>query len=422
MKRAMQPAKRKSTMIAAALALALLLAPLLAGSLLRAQAGDALYESDVDARTALREALAQARIAGAEAQQLEAESENLRDEAETTARDGAALAARIQQSEAELSAAEARIALIERQRRRQQLRLAAKQQPVVELTAALQRMSRRPVALSLARPGTIAELVHLRAMLDGMVPVIRARTADLRAELAQGRKLRSQALAAANSLRSTRGQLTARRTQLSALESRQRIALRNVRGEASREADRAVALAEEARDLTDLVGRLEQTGDLRSQLAALPGPVLRPPRPADSQVLSGNIPAPLAQDSSAPAYRLPVQGRVIAGLGSVDDGSGVRSRGVTLATRSGAQLVAPASGRVAFAGPYRGFGQIIILEHGNGWTSLITGMASVSQQVGRRLAQGAPIGVAGAERPSITVELRKGGTPVDLLAVIAAPR
>ncbi|WP_373487549.1 murein hydrolase activator EnvC, partial [Blastomonas sp.] len=96
-----------------------------------------------------------------------------------------------------------------------------------------------------------------------------------------------------------------------------------------------------------------------------------------------------------------------------------RSRGLTVAAQPGAQLIAPADGRVAFAGPYRGFGHIVIIEHVGGWTSLITGMARSAIKVGERVTQGDPIGQAGSNRPRITTELRRNGRPIDIAALIS---
>ena len=98
-------------------------------------------------------------------------------------------------------------------------------------------------------------------------------------------------------------------------------------------------------------------------------------------------------------------------------GSSVSS-GLTLAPRSGAQVVAPAAGRVAFAGPYRGYGRIVIVEHRGGWTSLITGLARSDVAVGDQLVAGAPLGIAAQTRPEITLELRRDAEPVNPLRFV----
>ncbi|WP_284278720.1 murein hydrolase activator EnvC family protein, partial [Sphingobium jiangsuense] len=130
--------------------------------------------------------------------------------------------------------------------------------------------------------------------------------------------------------------------------------------------------------------------------------------------------AAAAAAAAAPAYRLPVAGTLITGMGELSD-SGVRSRGITIATAPGAQVVAPARGRIVFAGPYGGFGQIVIIDHGDGWTTLVTDLARLSVAVGQDVGQGGPIGVAGGgEHPAVTIELRRQGRPVDVVAMANA--
>ena len=117
-------------------------------------------------------------------------------------------------------------------------------------------------------------------------------------------------------------------------------------------------------------------------------------------------------------YRLPVAGRLVTGLGEVSD-TGVRARGLTLATGPEAQVVAPTAGRVVYAGRFRRYGNIVILDHGGGWTSLVAGLDAVMVQVGETLIQGAPIGRAPrGDAPRITVELRRQGRPVDLAQLL----
>jgi septal ring factor EnvC (AmiA/AmiB activator) len=70
---------------------------------------------------------------------------------------------------------------------------------------------------------------------------------------------------------------------------------------------------------------------------------------------------------------------------------------------------------VVFAGPYRGYGKIVILEHAGGWTSLVTGLFLLDAHVGEVLIAGAPLGQAGPGRPVLTLELRRDGTPVNPL-------
>ena len=370
---------------------------------------------DPDAtREALNQALAEGRAAEERSKRLEAEARSATQAAEKTATEAAALAARIQEAEAGIAAAEARLALINGDQQRLDQKLAARRVPLVRLTGALQKLARRPLALSALKPGSLRETVYLRAMLESTIPEVRRRTAALRAEIDRGRTLEQEAQQALAALRASEGQLDERRKSLAALETRQRLASREASGDADREVERALALAEEARDLDSLVDKLDAAGSLRKQLAALPGPIMRPSQP-ETAVASDSEPAPRPAATGPPSgFQLPVSGRTITGFGEVDQ-DGVRSSGLSLSPRAAAQVIAPAEGRVAFAGPYRGYDRIVILEHDGGWTSLVTGLARTDVTVGQQLVAGSPLGVAGSELPVVTLELRRGGKPVNPL-------
>lgn len=379
-----------------------------------AAAGWASAQSIDDERRALAQAKSSAQDASARGQRLEAEAAAASDDAAKARARSAAVAARVQSAEADIDAAEARIAIIDRLRADQRAKLAAKQGPTVRLVAALQTLSRRPAALALVQPGSVSDMVHVRAVLSAILPVVQSRTADLRADVARGKALRTQADQALASLKAGQNNLVTQRNQLASLAVERRAAADKLTGSAMAEQDRALALGEEARDIVDLMGKIDMDARQRARLASLPGPVMRPLRPGEPRALP--VDAETAEAAQAP-YRLPVVGQVVTGLGEVSD-TGIRARGLTIAARSNAQVVAPTGGRVAFAGPYRGFGNIVIIDHGRGWTTLITSLAALDVKVGDALDQGSPVGRAGPSRPTITVELRHGGQPVDITRVV----
>lgn len=377
-----------------------------------------------DAQAALIRATRESRLAESRAARLGSEAEAATEAAQRTASEAAALAARIQQAEADIEVARARFTIAKGQRAAVTARLAAKQEPTARLAAALQTAARRPLALSALQPGSLQDVVHLRAVLASAVPEIRKRTASLRSELDQGRALEAQAGRALGALRDGETMLRQRRSELAALEQQQRIASRNAKGAALREAERALAMGEEARDLDGLVDKLGEVAALRRELAALPGPVLRPKDLAAKLVTAMPTDAAPAvassSDASDPAprdFQLPVQGRTLVGFGAKRE-SGLASTGLTLVPVKRAQVVASGRGRVAFAGAYRGFGRIVIIEHEGGWTSLVTGMERVDVAVGDPVIGGSPMGLASGAAQPVTIELRRGGTPVNPLQYV----
>jgi murein hydrolase activator len=404
---------RSATLSALAAAAAVCAALFAALPVTRAAPAALLIEPD-EAEAQLARAARESRRAQSRAARLTREAEAATEAATRTAREAAALAARIQQAEADIEVARARHALVRGERAALTARLAEKQEPTARLAAALQTAARRPLALSALQPGSLKEVVYVRAVLDSAVPQIRARTAGLRAELDRGRALEADAARALAELRDSEQILRTRRADLAALENQQRIASRNARGAASREAERALGLAEEARDLDGLVERLDDIATLRRELAALPGPVLRP-RDLSAALVADAAPTPSASPSAPPRdFQLPVDGRTLLGFGALRD-SGLASTGLVLAPVAGAQVVAPARGRVAFAGAYRGFGRIVIIEHDGGWTSLVTGLARTDVAVGDTVIGGSPVGVAGGREAPVSFELRRDGAPVNPL-------
>lgn len=371
------------------------------------------FDTPEDARAALASARQQQRNARARGERLEREAARSQEAAAKAKAAAAALAARVQQAEAGIAAAEAQLALTNRERRALADKLAERRRPLVRLTGALQAMSRRPLALSALQPGSLRDLVYTRAVLDSTIPLVRQRTAALRTDLDRAKVLEAEARVALADRRAGEAELRQRRGQLVALAAQERLKAQQAAGGADREAERALVLAEQALDLDQLVERLEAAGTLRERLAALPGPLPRPADPAAARMAPPPRPAP--SETAPPArYQLPVAGRITAGFGEAD-ASGQRRAGIALAARPRAQVVAPGAGRVAFAGPYRGYGRIVIVEHVHGWTSLVTGLATLDVAVGQQVTAGSPLGLAPAARGEVALELRQGGQPVNPL-------
>ncbi len=404
-----------------ALAISVMLAAFAGGALALAQS-DIFDPQAIVARERdqLINAKQQSADALARSARLEADAAAASDEADRLKKRSAALAARIQSAEADISAGEARVALVNRRLAVQQARLAQQQQPLLELAASLQQLSRQPPVSVLAQPGSLRDMVHARAVIDAAMPVIARRTAGARRDLALLESTRRQQTVALNALSASKAQLAERRGALTRLENEGRLRSRELMSSARLEAERALGLGEKARDIVELMDSLEADGAVRAELARLTGPLPRPRDPT-ADLAQDAAPVTAAPTADAPvspnAYRLPVVGRIVAGLGEVND-SGVRSRGVTIAAQPGGQVVSPAPGRVSFAGDYRGYGKIVIIDHGGGWVSLLTGMIGLSAAVGDTVDAGAPIGRAGSDDSRITVELRRAGRPVDIVAMI----
>lgn len=365
------------------LAALLLIAPL--GASAPAQAPSQPLED------AVQRARAEEAAASAQANRLEQAAAAAKGEAARLHAQEAAAAQGLEAAEAQITAAEAQYRLAAAQAGAYRARLATEQRPVSALLAGLATMTRRPPLLTLADEGSVDDLVELSVLLDSTLPAIRARTAALSAQLARGERLEALALSARAALLRDREGLAARQQQFAQL---QRKAL-----------DRSIANGGQALSAGDIaISADERVQQLKSEQAR---------QMAASQVarlLAADAPAPPRPATSAAAptapfpYSVPITAPVIEGLGAVDD-SGVRSRGITFATSRGQPVAAPGAGTVRYSGPFRDYDGLIILDHGNGWLSVLVNLAS-PLKVGDRVQLGDPLG---RTLGPLQVQLLKGG-------------
>ena len=325
--------------------------------------------------------------AEAQAAKFERLAASARDRVAKLRAEQASAAQQIEAAEARLTAADARLRLLAVAVDRRRQHLAQEQQPVSSLLAGLVLMARQPPLLAVADPGSADELVKLRVLLNSTLPVIRAKTASLSAELRRGKELEAAAGKAKQDLVSSRDNLAVRRQRFAALEQQALRAASGAEGEALGAGDIALATGESIEQLRGSESSRVSAQRLASQLAALdPAPA----RPGAGQGATSVVPF---------AYALPVNAPVSDGLGSVSP-SGIRSRGVTFRTGRGVPVSAPAPGTIQFSGPFRDYDGILIIDHGGGWITLLVNVASPltkGDRVQMGDAVGRTIGPLGAE-------------------------
>jgi septal ring factor EnvC (AmiA/AmiB activator) len=195
------------------------------------------------------------------------------------------------------------------------------------------------------------------------------------------------------------------------------------------ERQRAVQLARQVDNLKDLIAKLEQNLDSAgrgARAAARAEPEVRPDGRPNLAALGnpGRLGPAVAFTAARGLLPLPVNGVKIREFGHAD-GFGGMERGLSVATRAGAQVTAPCDGWVVYAGPFRSYGQLLILNAGGGYHVLLAGMERISVDLGQFVLTGEPVAVmgggartaavlaAGASQPVLYVEFRKDGTPID---------
>ena len=313
--------------------------------------------------TALQRLRSEARAADLQVGRLEEVAGRARGEAARLRAQQMAAAEAITAAEARIGAHDAERRLIAARLAVRRQRLQERQRPIASLLAGLAMMARRPPLLALASDSSMEDFVRVRLLLDTTLPVIARRTQALTAELAEGQKLERAALAARAALARSRDELAGKRRAFALLESRALQSAASTGGAALGAGDLALAMGEDIERLSGEAASRRSAAQIAAELASL-GPAPLRPAPAEGR------PPLLPLD-----YRLPASARLLVGLGEVN-ASGVRSRGLTFATARGSVVIVPASGIVRFAGPFRDYDGIAIIDHGGGWMSLIVNVSA----------------------------------------------
>ena len=339
------------------------------------------------------------------------------------------VAAQVQGVEARIAETEAKLRPLDA--REQQIRnsLDSRRSEVVEVLAALQRAGRRTPPALLVRPEDALQSLRTAILLGSVVPELRSRAQALAKDLSELVALRKAIGAERDRLAGDRDKLRDDQTRLAALvderQRKQNEAEKNLEAESAR----AIVLSKQVDSLQGLISKMEQDLKSAAKAAAVasqqgtPATVDGKPDMAGLKNPSRLSPA-IAFASAKGLLALPVNGVKIRAFGG-SDGSGGVEKGISLATRPGAQVTTPCDGWVVYAGPFRSYGQLLILNAGGGYHVLIAGMGRISVNIGQFVLTGEPIATMGttsqvasiiaanASQPVLYIEFRKDGTPID---------
>lgn len=312
---------------------------------------------------------------------------------------------------------------------------------IVEVLAALQRMGRRPPPAVIVRPEDMLEAVRASILLGAVVPDLRQEIEILASDLGELVRLRDGIAADRKALSTEMAQLAGERQRLASLLDARRQREAAAAGDAEKEQALAGTLTRDLRTVRDLVERIEKdiaaSGKMIEEARRLGESQTREQRERMA-ALAQKDPARLAPKIAFADTRgllpLPASGSQIRAFGA-NDGFGGTTRGISLATRPKALVSAPTDGWVAFAGPFRSFGQLLILNAGGGYYLLLAGMQRIDVSAGQFVLAGEPVATMGEKpvaemfagggtaagsnipsddlQPVLYVEFRKDGTPFD---------
>lgn len=252
------------------------------------------------------------------------------------------------------------------------------------LLAALQTYSRHPPPALMVSPRSANDAVRAAILMRAVAPELQRRASVLQADLDAVARVRRAAALAGSALFLTESELAEQRARTEQLIARKAALERRYNAEAEAVAREVDALARRAASLPGFVGELGAR--------APTGPVLTPPR----------------------SLAVPVQGVLVRRYGPTPGGG--RSDGLAWRPGPSAQVLAPAAGRIEYAGPLKNWGGVVILRLDGGYRVVLAGLDEVAALTGRRVAAGEPLGRMGRGRDragELYLELRRDGAPVD---------
>lgn len=379
------------------------------------------------------------------------------------------MARQIQASEGQLTTVEGRLGELEVQERLLRGSLAQQHGSIARLLSAMQRMGRNPPPVMITRREDALVMVRSAMMLAAAFPQLRTQALSLAGRLDDLARVMGEVKSEGEKLRSETQRLTDARTRLSELLEAKRLSLGERQEQLDRVRREAAEISRNVTDLNELITRLDKvvsqqmgqemasvgppaaakvpaptaptatappatappgpTGEPKAGTEPAPPPEAGPATvvlaPKDGRLASlnpGRIKPAIAFADAKGRLPLPAQGRRIIAYG--DKAQTSRSNGIVIETRAGAQVTSPSDGWIVFAGVFRSYGQILIINGGDGYHMLLAGLSQIDVQLGQFVLAGEPVGLmSGSERgakakapanaPVLYVEFRKDGRPID---------
>ena len=332
-------------------------------------------------------------------------------------------ATRLRDVEAKVASTQERLKPLDDNERSIRKSLDGRRAVIGEVLAALQRMGRQPPPALVASPEDALQSVRTAIVLGAVLPEIRREVESLANDLSELLAVRKKIDAEREQLKAEVASLDGARARMAALVEERQKQLTEREKALEGERSRAGTLAQQVDNLKDLIAKLEQglnpatrelreagRSDSRAALSAFRDPGRLAPAIAFAS-LRGRVP-------------IPVNGVKLKEFGA-PDANGGSEKGISIATRAGAQVTAPADSWVVYAGPFRSYGQLLILNVGGGYHVLLAGMDRISVDLGQFVLAGEPVAVmgngshiaailaTGSSQPVLYVEFRKDGVPVD---------
>jgi septal ring factor EnvC (AmiA/AmiB activator) len=347
------------------------------------------------------------------------------------------MAARIQAREAKVTAGEEKLSQLDLEERALADQLKRRRKTLGHLLAGLQRLEQDPPPALIVKPDDALAALRGAMLLGAIVPELKAEASAVTRSLNKLTSLRAAIIRERKNLEANIVRLADERSEIedllvqkTALEARAREELNIARR-------RETVLMSKAETVRQLMADLEKkrVEEKRTakeaemaRLAKLEEQqrIVEEKKKLEEERRIAALMRPKLKFSRAKGQlNYPVQGERVSNYGSRNtDGSA--SEGLSLATRGMAQVTSPVDGKIEFAGEFRSFGNLLIINAGEGYYVLLAGLGEITISAGESIMAGAPVGTMGAKaalggtglrpgdsRPVLYVEFRRNDKSID---------
>jgi murein hydrolase activator len=300
--------------------------------------------------------------------------------------------------------------------------LGAKQEQLSELLAGLQRLEQNPPPALVVDPQDVLQALRGAMMFGAVVPGMRDQALALQAQLARLEAIQTESVALKAKLLEANLGAVASINDLKILQQQKKDFAVTAAEDLNSEKLRAATLAEQAKSLKQLLASLEAeklAADAKKSAEA------KAREEAEKQKLAALSKPNMVMSAQRGKLNAPLLGTVLKQFGE-DNGLGSKVEGVAIAASGGQTVLSPVDGRVEFAGPFRSYGELLILNAGEGYLVLLAGMTQISAEIGQSIKAGEPVGTMGdgpssvaligdieLTRPVLYIEFRLNNEPVD---------
>ncbi len=295
--------------------------------------------------------------------------------------------------------------------------LALSDKQMVEVVTALQTLALRPNEVVLLEPQS--PIMHLRSrmLLNHALPVVKTMNEQFLKDLSKLSETKSKIEDQASRVKTTQAQLNERATQMNKLIKQKALLQAQYDATHRQSKKRVVSLANQAKDLKELLDKLEIEKKRRAAEQARQKAEAAK-KQKQNQYEETPAPKPISRlpkgsfKKAKGSLSYPVRGRIVEKFNDITS-AGLHAKGITIETRGGSTVTNPYNGVVLFSGPFKSYGQLLIVDNGDDYLTLLAGMENINVSEGQEILAGEPVGRLKSGTGRLYMEIRQSGQAIN---------